>query len=132
MLSDSDGISMNKRFGRSAVSNGSRMLDGVDGRSPGARRFRDLVNSYCEGVGKGYDAMTEVERNTVRQAATAQLQSEALQSAIARGERVDTEQLVRLSNLSVRLLTKLGLVKSGNEDDGGDLATYLASRGEAA
>ncbi len=131
MLSDSDDISMNKRFGRSALSNGSRMLDGVDGRSPGARRFRDLVNSYCQGAGKSYDAMTEAERNVVRQAATVQLQSEALQSAIARGEHVDTEQLVRLSNLSVRLLTRLGLVSPANDDDAGDLASYLANRGAA-
>ncbi|WP_461381800.1 hypothetical protein [Devosia indica] len=88
--------------------------------------------SYCQGVGKTFDAMTEAERNTVRQAATVQLQSETLQAAIVKGEHVDTEQLVRLSNLSVRLLTKLGLVKAGNDDETADLASYLASRGAAA
>lgn len=122
--------SRHKRQGRSAVSNGTRMFDGVDGRSPGARRFRDLVAAYCTDLGRAYEALSEAERNTVRQAATCQLQSEALQGALARGERVDTDQLVRLANLSVRLLRSLGLGgPAQNDNDEPDLDAFLAKRG---
>jgi hypothetical protein len=118
---------------RAAISNGSRLLDGVDGRSLTARRFKDLIAAYCTDLGRPYAAMTEPERNTVRQAAAAQLQSETLQAALVRGEAVDTDQLVRLSNLTVRLLRSLGLCGPGptNDNEQPDLDTFLATRGAA-
>ncbi len=63
----------------------------------------------------------------IRQAAAVTVESEKLQSAIVRGETVDHEQLVRLSNLQARLIRQLG-IKSGKADDGPDLAAYLGSR----
>jgi hypothetical protein len=44
---------------RSAVTNGSKLLVGIDGRSPAARRFRDLIHFYETEVG---GVLTEVER----------------------------------------------------------------------
>jgi hypothetical protein len=76
---------------RSAISNRSRLLPGIDGRSATARRFRDICISYETGN------VTEVERDLVRQAAGLTLRAEQLQAAIVRGEAVDNDELIRLS-----------------------------------
>jgi hypothetical protein len=52
---------------RSAVSNRSRLLDGVDGRTASARRYRDLCRAFEEELG---GSLTEVELGLVKQAAT--------------------------------------------------------------
>jgi hypothetical protein len=132
MHTDTSTTSKHKRQGRSAVSNGTKLLNGVDGRSPTARRFRDLVDAYSQALGQPFDQHGEATRNTIRQAVSAQLHSEQMQSAIVRGEAVDGDQLVRVSNLSVRLLRSLGLGPSTQVADEPDLADYLAGRGQAA
>lgn len=86
---------------RSAVSNRSRILDGVDGRTAGARRYRDICRSYEEEAG---GALTEIERDLVRQAAGLTLRGEQLQAAVVRGEVVDTDQLIRISSTAKRIL----------------------------
>ena len=132
MSTTSSTIGKAKSKGRSAISNGTRLIEGVDGRSPAARRFRDLVEAYCQALGQPFDRLGEATRNTVRQAVSAQLHSEQMQSAIVRGEPVDSDQMVRVSNLSVRLLRSLGLGPAAPAEEEPDLAGYLASRGEAA
>jgi hypothetical protein len=77
---------------RSAISNRSRLLPGIDGRSATARRFRDIC--YETEIGGN---VTEVERDLVRQAAGLTLRAEQLQAAIVRGEAVDNDELIRLS-----------------------------------
>ena len=99
-------IAVHQSTARSAVSNGSRLLCGVDGRSAPARRYRDLVKAFTAELG-GEDILTEPLRAMVRQAAAVTVESENLQSAIVRGENVDTEQLVRLSNVLSRLMNSL-------------------------
>ena len=44
-------IARNSTTNRSAVTNGSKLLVGIDGRSPTARRFRDLVEAYSAEIG---------------------------------------------------------------------------------
>ncbi|MHC2367439.1 putative SAM-dependent methyltransferase [Bradyrhizobium diazoefficiens] len=57
---------------RSRVTNGTQLLIGVDGRSPAARRFRDLIRAYEQ----DYHITSEADRNLARQAATLALKSE--------------------------------------------------------
>ena len=52
--------------------------------------------------------MTAAELALVQQAATMTLTAQDAQAAILRGETVDTDDLVRLSNASARLLSALG------------------------
>jgi hypothetical protein len=85
---------------RSAVSNRSRLLPGVDGRSSNARRFRDICAAYEAEAGGN---VTEVERDLIR-AAGLTLRAEQLQGAIVRGEAVDNDELIRLSSTAKRLL----------------------------
>jgi hypothetical protein len=96
---------------RSRVSNGSKMVAGVDGRSVEARRYRDLTMSLADDLG-GAATLTEAQRALVRQAAAMIVQSENLQGEVLRGEVVDSEQLVRLANAATRILTRLGLKRT--------------------
>src|SRR5436305_446958 len=86
---------------RSAVSNRSRILEGVDGRTTAARRFRDICLSYEQEAG---GVVSEVERDLIRQAAGLTLRAEQLQAAIVRGEEVDNDQLIRISGTAKRIL----------------------------
>ena len=58
--------------GRSKISNGTRLLANVDGRSAYARRFRDLIVAFEAEVG---GTLTELERGLVRQAAAVSLKA---------------------------------------------------------
>lgn len=89
---------------RSAVTNGSKLLVGIDGRSPAARRFRDLIQLYESEIGAD---LTEVERGLVKQAAALTLQNEQLQAAIVNGKPVDADTLIRLSGEARRIVTSL-------------------------
>lgn len=95
------GIAAVSATNRSAVSNRSRILDGVDGRSAGARRFRDICRSYELEAG-GH--VSDVERDLIRQAAGLTLRAEQLQAAIVRGEDIDNDQLIRISSTAKRVL----------------------------
>lgn len=94
------------RKNRSATSNGSTILAGVDGRSLEARRFRDLVVSFAEPLG-GFEGLSEESAALVRQAASITMQNESIQAAAVRGEPVDAEQVVRLTNALTRVLSAL-------------------------
>lgn len=131
MQQETSPSSNSKAFGRSAVSNGTRLLAGADGRSKAARRFRDLVNSYCEAIGTEISRMPESQRTIVRQAAGVSLQCETMQTAIVNGHDVDVEQMVRLSNLLARLLRALGIDGGISSEEQPDLASYLLQRTEA-
>jgi hypothetical protein len=87
---------------RSRITNRTRLLENVDGRSSSARRFRDLTNAYSAELG---GELSEAERSMVRQAVAMQLQAERMQEAIVRGEAVDSDALIRLSSTSKRLLS---------------------------
>jgi hypothetical protein len=89
---------------RSKVSNGTRLLQNVDGRSSSARRFRDLVAAFEKEVGGN---LTEVERGMIRQAAALTFKAETLQADLVNGNPVDGDQLIRLTGTSKRILSAL-------------------------
>ena len=97
---------------RSAISNGSWLLEGVDNRSTLGRRYRDLCISYADDLG-GASGLAEHQQSLIRQAAAVTVQCEKLQSKVIRGEAVDQDELVRLSNLLARLLKQLGVKEKG-------------------
>jgi hypothetical protein len=97
---------------RSQISNGTRLLHNVDGRSASARRFRDLVMAYEVEIG---GTLSELERGLVRQAAALSLRSEQLQESIVRGEPVDSDTLIRLSGEARRILASLRKRHNGRD-----------------
>lgn len=110
---------------RSAVSNGSRALTGIDGRSALARRYRDLLVALGEGLGGDVD---ETERLQIRNAATLQLHAEDLTARMVRGEPVDPEALSRATNGATRALAALRKRKATRKAPGASLADFLAAR----
>jgi hypothetical protein len=100
-------------------------LHGVDGRTVGAIRFKHLLQSFSADLG-GMAALSEAERGLVRQAASLMMRAEQLQAAIARGERVDPDELIRLTNTVRRTLA--GLAKRERPKPA-TLGDYIASRG---
>jgi hypothetical protein len=113
---------------RSAVTNGSRMLVGVNGCSAMARRYRDLVEGLTAELGEG---LTEADRLQVRNAATLQMHAEALTAALVRGEPVDAEALTRAANGATRALAALKRRKPTKPIKPA-LADYLRAKHEAA
>lgn len=99
-------IVSNSSRNRSAISNGSWLLEGVDHRSALGRRYRDLCMNIADDMG-GADMLSEPQRAMIRQLAAVMVECEKLQSQIVKGETVDHEVLVRLTNLHARLLDKL-------------------------
>jgi hypothetical protein len=58
-------VSPKQCHARARVTNGTRMLPTVDGRSPWARLFRDNYHAVIQHCG-GEDAISELERMTAR------------------------------------------------------------------
>jgi hypothetical protein len=109
---------------RSEVSNGTRLLQNVDGRSSSARRFRDLVRAFELEVG---GVLTEADRGLIRQAASLQLKGEMLQAALVRGEDVDADQIIRIAGTSRRILGAISAKAAKRKPQGQDmLQAYLA------
>lgn len=109
---------------RSAVTNGSRMLVGVDGSSAKARRYRDLVEMLTDEMGAG---LTEGERLQIRNAATLQMHAEELTAALVRGEAVDPEAITRAANGATRALAALRK-RRPTRTTGPTPAEYLAAK----
>jgi hypothetical protein len=94
------------RHARSAVSNGSKVLEGADGRTKAGRRYRDLINDFTAEIGGG--DLTPSETTIVRNAAMAAMRGEELQAKMIAGdEDVSDEDCVRLGNLSSRAMRDL-------------------------
>ncbi len=109
---------------RSALTNRTRLHDGVDGRSALARRFRDLVASFAEELGGA--SLSASDMAIARQAAACAMQAEALQANLARGEAVDGDTLVRVTNALARAIAALRGRKP-QKPTGSALAQYLAA-----
>lgn len=126
MFTDSASKSTKSKHGRSAMSNGTRLLDGIDGRTIAGRRYRDLAIALADDLG-GVDHLGEADKALVRQAAALTVKSEAMQAAIVNGDAVDDEQLVRVTNALTRALTTIRR-KTKAKPPGPNLADYLEGR----
>jgi len=98
---------------RSAVTNGSRLIESVDGRSATMRRFRDILFTHEADLG-GADILTEGQRALARRATLLQLQLEMMEQKFAQREdgcasAKEIECYQRASSAFRRLLESLGL-----------------------
>jgi hypothetical protein len=87
------------------VTNRTRLIAGVDGRSATARRFRDLIADCVRECGNV--ALSAAEMGLIRQAAAIMLRAEQLQAAVVLDQPVLTDELVRLSSEARRILSSL-------------------------
>jgi hypothetical protein len=94
-------IARSSTTNRSAVTNGTKLLVGIDMRSPTARRYRDLVQAYSAEIGGD---LSQTEMAMIKTAAGLAVQAEMMQADIVNGKIVDSDDLIRLSSEVRRIL----------------------------
>ena len=113
-------------FNRSAITNGSTILPGIDGRSAPARRVRDVQNAILADLG-GSERVTEAERLIVRRASFLELKLERIEREFLLNEEINIELLdsyQRAANTQRRAFETVGLERRA-KDVTPDLQTYL-------
>jgi hypothetical protein len=110
-LSDNLRIAEQKRSGRSRITNGSKLLPGVDGRSPWVRRAKDIISAHLSDLG-GVDNTSAAERSIIRRAAVLTVELERLEAKFALAGEASAEELdvySRIASNLRRLLEAIGL-----------------------
>jgi hypothetical protein len=106
---------------RSAVTN--RPLSRVSGNTAAGRRCHDLYSAFLQNMGNPTDTIAQAN---ALNAAELTVAVEQARLAAARGEAVDIDALVRLSNLADRAVRRLRLEPRAARSSEPDLATYLS------
>lgn len=110
------------------MTNGTKLLVGIDMRSPTARRFRDLVQAYKAEIG---GILGEPEMAMVKTAASLSLSNELMQARIVNGEPVDADNLIRLSSEVRRILDALTEKAGKRKPAGPTLSQIILAEHEA-
>ena len=114
---------------RARVTNHRDLLPNLMGTSSGARRFRDLVNSYIADLGP-ISEISEIKLGLLRRLAALVVQCETLEAQAVAGNNVDPLAMCTLSSTAMRLSLRLGLER--RPKDAKTLERYLATREELA
>jgi hypothetical protein len=96
---------------RSAITNGRRLLVGVDLRSAWGRRFKDLVAAHVDDLG-GASVISTAELSLVRRAATIEVELELLEARFATAGQASNDALdvyQRTAGNLRRILDGIGL-----------------------
>jgi len=103
MDQDRTRIAAIKPMARSKITNRRHMLDGIDGRTAVARRFRDVMR----GLLIEFEVTSEADDLLVRQAAVLAVTSEQLQAQLVRGEAISVKVIANLTGQLRRILADL-------------------------
>lgn len=114
---------------RSKISNGHRVLEGIDQRLGPARRYRDLCTDIAIDLG-GMDALSTAQMQLVRTAAGLVVMREQYETDQLNGVAVNVDKYIKITNALSRVLATLGL-KRRKKDATPDLNDYLASKERA-
>lgn len=128
-VADSPSIAAPKPSHRSRVTNGSVLLQNVDGRSGWARRMRDLMALHLSDLG-GEAAVSAAEKSIVRRIATLTVELERMEERFATDGEADADALDLYSRTSGnlrRLLEAIGL-RRRPRDVTPDLRDYIDAR----
>jgi hypothetical protein len=108
MAVDVMGTAVRGRDGRAKVSNGSKALPGVDGRSLVARRYRDIASQIVADQG-GLDHLSESRLQLIRRFAAASCIAEQMEAKLANGEVIDVQEHALLCSTLVRVSSRIGI-----------------------
>ena len=111
---------------RSAKTNGRRTFVDGDGRSPWARRWRDLQILYADDLG-GMSTLSEFQLGLVGTAATLRCELERLEGCLSVGEPIDLDLFGRTAGHYRRICETLGIERR-KRDLTPDLHDYLESK----
>ena len=116
---------MSSKLSRTRVTNGKALfLDGVDGRTLAARRYRDLFHSFVSDLG-GMDAASEAQLQLARRCATMSCQAELMEAEFIAGDDTDLEQYLHLVGTLSRTLSRLGIERKALDVTGPTLEEYI-------
>ena len=93
---------------RSSVSNGKTLLPGIDGRSPTARRYKDICAALVADSG-GVDRCSEARLQLIRRFSAACVMAEEVEAALVNGEEISIAEHSLLSSTLVRLAQRIGI-----------------------
>jgi hypothetical protein len=105
---DVDPPSTQDRRTRSRLTNHRGLLPDLDGRSAGARRFRDLVGQIVTDQG-GLDLMSESRIQLVKRFAAACVLAERMESRLANGDAIDIAEHALLCSTLARISIRIGI-----------------------
>jgi hypothetical protein len=97
-----------KPTARSRVSNGKDLLPGIDGRSPTARRYRDIVAAVVADQG-GEGRVSEAKLSLIRRFSAACVLAEAMEAKLVNGEPIDIAEHSLLASTLVRIAQRIGI-----------------------
>ena len=109
--SDRPAVDRPKDRQRSRITNGSALLQGVDGRSPWVRRCKDVIAAHLSDLG-GEDNTSAAERSIIRRASVLTVELERLEARFALAEQASPEDLdlyQRTAGNLRRLLEAVGI-----------------------
>jgi hypothetical protein len=115
---------------RSAVTNRKRLFVDGDGRSPWARRWRDLVELHAGDLG-GINMLSEAQFSLIKRAATIEVELELSEGKMSMGQDVDLDVFTRSASHLRRILETLGIERRPR-DVTPTLREYLAATQTAA
>jgi hypothetical protein len=103
------GIAGKSRRVSSAVTSGRRLfVEGGDGNSAWARRYRDLVRAHEQDLSGGAD-LSVAQISLIRRVATIEIELEQREGMLSKGEPVDLDGYTRAASHLRRILESLGL-----------------------
>jgi hypothetical protein len=108
MAKDHPVFAARSKSNRSRVSNGKDLLPGVDGRSPMARRYRDICAALITDMG-GVDRRTEARLQLLRRFSAASVMAEAMEAELVNGKQINIVEHSLLSSTLVRLAQRIGI-----------------------
>jgi hypothetical protein len=117
-------IELAKPQARTRMGTGATALAGVDGRTHGGRRYKEICADLSDHLGGDVTAAQEA---IIRRAAALAIWCEAQEAAQAQGDDLDIAAFTTASNALRRLLADLGLERRAR-DVTPDLASYIAGK----
>jgi hypothetical protein len=128
MTADTSAKQKQKTKGRSGVTNGNSLfLEGVDGRSALAKRYRDILSQLISDLGG--DHPSEAMSLIARRAATLAVWCEQREAEMASNKDINIGEFTTAINSLRRLLTDIGLERRA-KDITPSLSDYV--KGKAA
>jgi hypothetical protein len=118
---------LRKSYGRSRLTNGSKLLPGIDGRSPWVRRAKDVIAAHLSDLG-GTDNTSAAERSIIRRAAVLTVELERLEAKFATAGEASADELdiyARVAGNLRRLLEAIGLQRRAKDVTGLSLGEVL-------
>jgi len=108
------------------VTNRKRLFVEGDGRSPWARRWRDLVELHAGDLG-GRDLLSEAQLSLIKRASTIEVELEQVEGRLSSGRDADLDLYTRSTSHLRRILETLGIERRAR-DVTPTLGEYLRAR----